>query len=86
MVQVTPLLKEWGVTMGEIKEGRTLTKATRGKGFVHGGPGSGTMHNELKALFLKAKNFDEFLGFLNQWADENFGGRENLPETLQVRR
>jgi hypothetical protein len=90
--------KKWGVPMRTIKEGRTLTKATIGKRFRHGGAGSGTMHLELAAMVQSSSSYPEFLMKLNLWADREFVashsarwpdaaplGRYSLPDNLQLR-
>jgi len=90
--------KKWGVPMKTIQEGRTLTKATVGKRFRHGGMGSGTMHRELVAMVQSSSSYPEFLTKLNQWADRAFApshsarwpdaaplGRYSLPDNLQLR-
>ena len=90
--------KKWGVPMRTIKEGRTLTKATIGKRFRHGGTGSSTMHLELAAMVRSSNSYPEFLEKLNLWADRELVpshsarwpeaaplGRYSLPNNLQLR-
>jgi len=98
MVAEARKFKQWGVSMRTIKEGRSLTKATIGKYFRHGGAGSGTFHADLTSMIRKSKSYGEFLVRLNAWADdalvpshsvrwpgEGRLGRYSLPENLQVK-
>jgi hypothetical protein len=98
MVAEARKFKQWGVSMRTIREGRTLTEATIGKRFRHGGAGSGTMHRDLRAMIRSSNSYEEFLQKLNAWADRELVpshstrwphdaalGRYNLPENLQVR-
>ena len=97
MVAEARKLKSWGVSMAEIKRNRTLTKATIGRRFRHGGTGSTTFHNDLRQMIRGADSYDGFLEELNIWADrelvpsnsrnwpnEGKRGRFSLPDELQV--
>jgi hypothetical protein len=98
MVAEARRLKAWGVSMKTIQEGRTLTEATIGNRFRHGGAGSGRMHTEVRAMIRASNSYAEFLEKLNQWADRELIpshsarwpdaaplGRFSLPDNLQVR-
>jgi filamentous hemagglutinin len=72
MVCRTPDFKKWGVPMEEIQRFRTKTTELKwispidGKPGGHGGYGSGTFHNELKAVIDNSKSLDEFnLGIIS---------------------
>ncbi len=98
MVSEVRQFKKWGVSMKEILEGRSLTEATIGQKFRHGGTGSGMFHEQLRAMVRSSVSFEEYLQKLNRWADEALvpshssrwskdpaRGRYSLPENLQRR-
>jgi len=98
MVAEARQFKEWGVSMKEIYDGRTFTKATMGKNFRHGSTGSDTFHKQLRAMVHSSGSYEEFLDKLNRWADNELvpshsprfaqdlaRGRYSLPENLQRR-
>lgn len=98
MVAEARQFKKWGVSMRDIREGRTLTEATIGKRFRHGASGAGNMHGELQAMVQSSNSYQEFLQKLNLWADRELNpshsarwpqdaplGRYSLPDNLQVR-
>ncbi len=84
-VSQLPKLKEWGISMRDIHEFRTLTGKTVGRSFVHGGDGSGDMHLELDRMFNDSVDYFDFRQKLNKWADtELINGRYSLPRGLQI--
>jgi hypothetical protein len=99
MVAEARQFKKWGISLRTIQEGRTLTQAAIGKRFRHGvQPGSGIMHDELRAMVRASNSYEEFLQKLNEWADRELApshsarwpretprGRYSLPDNLQVR-
>lgn len=97
MVSEARQFKQWGVSMNEILEGRSLTKVTVGKKFRHGGAGSGAFHEQLRGMVRSSNSYPQFLDKLNRWADNELvpshsatwshdlaRGRYSLPENLQV--
>jgi hypothetical protein len=98
MIAEARKIKQWGVSIRTVLEGRTSTLSTIGRQFRHGGIGSGSMHQQLRAMIRSSSSFDEFLQKLNTWADRELvsshstrwpedpgRGRYSLPENLQVR-
>jgi hypothetical protein len=98
MVAEARQFKKWGVSMRTIREGRTFTDATMGRGFRHGGTGAGKMHRQVRAMIRSSNSYGEFLEKLNQWADRAMVpshsarwpdaaplGRYSLPDNLQLR-
>jgi hypothetical protein len=98
MVSEARQFKQWGVSMREIVEGRSLTKVTIGKRFRHGGTGPDILHKELRGMIRSSESYEEFLDKLNRWADDELipshsatwsldraRGRYSLPENLQRR-
>ncbi|OUC11749.1 MAG: hypothetical protein B0A82_26535 [Alkalinema sp. CACIAM 70d] len=85
-VSKLPKFKEWGVSMRDIHEFRTLTEQTAGEGFRHGQTGSGWMHDELDKMIDKSNSLTDFKQYLNDWADEMMPphGRTHLPDGLQL--
>jgi hypothetical protein len=97
MVAESPKVKKWGVSMQFVKDMRTLTRATQGPKFRHGGPGSGTMHLQLRTMIQESGTITDFLERLNAWADRELSpshsvrwpidskrGRYSLPDGLQL--
>lgn len=98
MVSEARQFKEWGVSMNEILEGRSFTRATVGKQFRHGASGSGAFHEQLRGMIRSSGSYEQFLDKLNRWADNELmpshsakwsqdpaRGRYSLPENLQRR-
>ncbi len=86
-VSQLPKFKEWGISMQDIRKMRTLTKRTVGIDFKHkhpGGKAEGRMHSELDHMIETSDNFQQYKQKLNDWADVKLGGREHLPEKLQL--
>jgi hypothetical protein len=94
MVAEIRKFKKWGISMETIKEARSLTKATIGRYFRHGGKGSGAFHRDLRRMIRKNDSYEGFLQDLNEWADINLvsssseiyrgkRGRFALPANLQ---
>ena len=98
MVAEARKVKEWGVSMRTVLQGRSFTEATMGRRFRHGAEGSGTFHEQLRQMIRESSSFPEYVEKLNRWADDNLvpshsarfpldgrRGRYSLPETLQAR-
>lgn len=80
-----------------VRSARSLTTATIGRYFVHGGKGQAIMHRELRDMIKNSRTFDEFRQRLNAWADRELypvprtegqsgghRGRYYLPLELQL--
>lgn len=85
-VSQLPKIKEWGLSMRDVHELRTLTTETVGKSFLHGRTGSSSMHQKLDEMFDESSNFLEYRKKLNDWADLEMPGhgRMHLPQGLQL--
>ncbi len=86
LVARTPKFKQWGVTMDDIKEMRSLTKDVE---FInpsgrHGRRGSTKAHNEILKIIDTAPDYDIFVKGLNEWAANRMkNGVMDLPEGLR---
>ncbi|WP_245831714.1 hypothetical protein [Oceanobacillus senegalensis] len=86
LVARTPKFKQWGVSMDDIKEMRTLTKDVE---FVnppgrHGRRGSTKAHNEIWKIIDSAPDYESFVRELNEWDSKRMkNGVLNLPEGLR---
>ncbi|MDR4436041.1 ribonuclease YeeF family protein [Bacillus tequilensis] len=86
LVARTPKFKQWGVSMDDIKEMRSLTKDVE---FVnppgrHGRRGSTKAHNEILKIIDTAPDYDSFVKRLNEWASNRMkNGVMDLPEGLR---
>ncbi len=87
-VSRAPKFREWGVSAEQIWDLRSKTKEVE---FInpagrHGGPGSvsNEVHNQLFELIDRAKNFDEYKGLLQGWAQKRLtNGINDLPAGLR---
>jgi len=71
LIARTPRFKNWGISMKDIKEVRTLTKNVE---FVnppgrHGGRGSTKAHNEILKVIDSSSNYESLIKNLNEWAE-----------------
>ncbi|MEN2766890.1 hypothetical protein [Ornithinibacillus xuwenensis] len=86
LVARTPKFKQWGVSMDDIKDMRTLTKDVE---FVnppgrHGRRGSTKAHNEILKIIDSAPDYESFVRELNEWASKRMkNGVLDLPEGLR---
>ncbi|WP_405097379.1 hypothetical protein [Oceanobacillus sp. FSL H7-0719] len=86
LVARTPKFKQWGVSMDDIKDMRTLTKDVE---FVnppgrHGRRGSTKAHNEILKIIDSAPNYESFVRELNEWVSKRMkNGVLDLPEGLR---
>ncbi|KAA0566638.1 hypothetical protein F0342_00895 [Bacillus sp. CH30_1T] len=86
LVARTPKFKQWGVSMDDIKEMRSLTKDVE---FVnppgrHGRRGSTKAHNEILKIIDTAPDYESFVKRLNEWASNRMkNGVMDLPEGLR---
>src|SRR5690625_2494632 len=86
LVARTPKFKQWGISMDDIKEMRSLTKDVE---FVkpperHGGRGSTKAHNEIIKIIDSANDYESFVKGLNDWAKRRMkNGIMDLPEGLR---
>ena len=86
LVARTPRFKEWGISMNDIKEMRTLISDIefRNPHGVHGGLGSTTAHKEILRLIDGSSNYEQFVRLLNNWAEYRLrDGVLGLPEGLR---
>ena len=72
LVARTPKFKEWGISMNDIKEMRTLTKDVKfvNPPGVHGGEGSTVAHNQILRIIDTSKDYETFVKRLNNWAED----------------
>ncbi|WP_397538197.1 ribonuclease YeeF family protein [Rummeliibacillus pycnus] len=86
LVSRTPKFKQWGISMDDIKEMRSLTKDVE---FVnppgrHGSRGSTKAHNEILKIIDSASDYGSFVKGLNEWAENRMkNGIMDLPEDLR---
>ncbi|MCQ6284441.1 WXG100 family type VII secretion target [Bacillus cereus] len=86
LVARTPKFKQWGISMDDIKEMRSLTKDVE---FVnppgrHGRRGSTKAHNEMLKIIDSASDYESFVKGLNEWAENRMkNGIMDLPEGLR---
>ena len=86
LVARTPKFKQWGISMDDIKEMRSLTKDVE---FVnppgrHGSRGSTKAHNEILKIIDSAPDYENFVRRLNDWASNRMkNGVMDLPEGLR---
>ncbi|WP_084246845.1 pre-toxin TG domain-containing protein [Rummeliibacillus stabekisii] len=86
LVARTPKFKQWGISMDDIKEMRTLTKDVE---FInppgrHGRRGSTKAHNEILKIIDSAPDYESFVRNLNDWASKRMkNGVLDLPEGLR---
>ncbi|MEK4407064.1 hypothetical protein MKZ26_22095 [Sporosarcina sp. FSL K6-6792] len=71
LVARTPKFKQWGISMDDIKDMRSLTKDVE---FVnppgrHGSRGSTKAHNEMLKIIDSASDYESFVKGLNEWAE-----------------
>ncbi|MGD7006911.1 T7SS effector LXG polymorphic toxin [Metabacillus sp. 84] len=86
LVARTPKFKEWGISMNDIKEMRTLTKDVKfiNPPGVHGGEGSTVAHNQILRIIDTSKDYDTFVKRLNNWAEDRLeSGKMGLPIGLR---
>ncbi|UQZ77288.1 hypothetical protein C2I17_23575 [Niallia circulans] len=86
LVARTPKFKQWGISMDDIKEMRSLTKDVEiinppGR---HGRRGSTKAHNEILKIIDTAPDYNSFVKGLNEWAGNRMkNGVMDLPEGLR---
>ncbi|USK99029.1 WXG100 family type VII secretion target [Bacillus tropicus] len=86
LVARTSKFKQWGISMDDIKEMRSLTKDVE---FVnppgrHGRRGSTKAHNEMLKIIDSAADYESFVKGLNEWAENRMkNGIMDLPEGLR---
>ncbi|MEK4715678.1 MULTISPECIES: ribonuclease YeeF family protein [Sporosarcina] len=86
LVARTPKFKQWGISMDDIKDMRSLTKDVE---FVnppgrHGSRGSTKAHNEMLKIIDSASDYESFVKGLNEWAENRMkNGIMDLPEGLR---
>ncbi|THE09672.1 hypothetical protein E1I69_21555 [Bacillus timonensis] len=86
LVARTPKFKQWGISMDDIKEMRSLTKDVE---FVnppgrHGSRGSTKAHNEILKIIDNASDYESFVKGLNEWSKNRMkNGIMDLPEGLR---
>ncbi|MDR4166536.1 hypothetical protein FO494_19435 [Bacillus paranthracis] len=86
LVARTPKFKEWGISMNDIKEMRTLTKYVKfvNPPGVHGGEGSTVAHNQILRIIDTSKDYETFVKRLNNWAEDRLeSGKMGLPIELR---
>ncbi len=86
LVARTPKFKEWGISMNDIKEMRTLTKDVKfvNPPGVHGGEGSTVAHNQILRIIDTSKDYETFVKRLNNWAEDRLeSGKMGLPIELR---
>ncbi|EDX69932.1 hypothetical protein [Bacillus cereus] len=86
LVARTPKFKEWGISMNDIKEMRTLTKDVKfvNTPGVHGGEGSTVAHNQILRIIDTSKDYETFVKRLNNWAEDRLeSGKMGLPIELR---
>ncbi|MDA2382944.1 hypothetical protein PDN41_14345 [Bacillus cereus] len=86
LVARTPKFKEWGISMNDIKEMRTLTKDVKfvNPPGVHGGEGSTVAHNQILRIIDTSKDYETFVKRLNNWAEDRLeSGKMGLPIKLR---
>ena len=86
LVSRTPKFKEWGISMNDIKEMRTLTKDVEfiNPPGVHGGEGSTVAHNQIIRIIDTSKDYETFVKRLNNWAEDRLkSGKMGLPMGLR---
>ncbi|MDR6999668.1 hypothetical protein [Neobacillus niacini] len=86
LVARTPIFKQWGISMDDIKEMRSLTKDVE---FVnppgrHGRRGSTKAHNEILKIIDSSSDYESFVKRLNEWAKNRMkNGIIDLPKGLR---
>jgi hypothetical protein len=83
-VSRAPVFKSWGVTAEQIHRLRTATRNVVFRNGRHGGPFSGTAHEQLFRLIDESPDYATYVKKLQAWANEYLeGGAAALPEGLR---